>query len=1317
MPSPAEQAEAELKAAEAAAQRAANKRKRAKGRNKAPSERRVPPPVKAKSAATGDEPPEPSELSPLPDNIPEELPVVCNGRHGVFVTRTQHVKYSGYEYTASRFEHMCGKGDAKKWKCSIWAVNDTGVAEEMMQDWLGSRHLDRVALAKLAANAAAVEAYQEWLKRQQIKAETDTGGEGGNADGQRGNSSMGGGDSDGGSGGQDGRDRSDGISMSAAAGVSSEHVAANGDGIMVDVDGEEAGSMIRVKQEDGMGGELGVPGGVTNRGAAGDAGGEGSAALNVDQTPPPADRAATVQHPIADNGHEASEEEEDARAGKRQRLTYEPAMNGSGAVPPAVAAANAVSNADGALGASTQSKQAVAGDVAPGFISLAAEAAAADNYVAMADPMQTAAADTTPVEPSNTTPVSGVANLVPEAPEAADSTHAEPASKRIKLERIPEDELPDRFRVDATGSTDKQHSPDRSGSPAATPAAGDTTVDETVSAASVPPEQLVGLCCRVYWKDDAEWYDADVRGYDPSTDTHNLWYHMDEMHETINLVEEEKQGRVQWLPSVDKSKWPAPKEYRTTAAPQPSTAATSGPSESAATASLANGHGVHVTATAATTSATAGTSAAGVGNLPGAVATTAADDLAADETLEDKSDESMDEPEEEEPTGGVRVTAMQRDPLDGYSLDLLQASSSHAMMHTIAEQLLWQQQQQQRRYAQYQPRPDQAPYGHHAVGWRVGLLWPDDGCYYYGMITSFHEQTGAHLMQYDDGANEWITFEQETVDWVRADGEASTRAARAVHRAYTEQATLLRQRRAEERLHRQYERVRRRLARKQLLEQKRAQEAHRRQLEQQQQPGPSQPVIKEEDTQAGQQPGSASRPVPRADAPERIGVICASLTGTFDCKRMAVLLDSGKLVTPTEFERLAGKASSKKWKASIRVQKADGRPGITMGDWLIDMGYDAPRTARPPSSAAPSLEEVRRRQIQQRAGGIPGGAPARTAAAATAATTSTADDAGAAGDQGLLGAFRGRSRHRDGCMCVICKQARRKAANMAGVAPDPADAYLPRPGGGRPMQREAGGQFASGSQELRDGYKVFGRAAFMRESKGIGGRAGAPSQRVGKRAYIHAAPQLVRGSQYHKYWAAPVSKAWTPDAWFAAKAAAKAGEGSGGMAGGAAADISTATTNGTPEPPAAGQSSHRDEGNTTGNGIEAMSQNGGASSSKHAAADSETALIPVPASAEFLVIKCERQQKAVTWKERLRQCRMTERERITFGKSGIHGWGIFAKRDMKQDSMVTEFRGELVASLVADIREKKYRVEVRLSGLTGFNRYMWHMVLCMRHIA
>ena len=53
---------------------------------------------------------------------------------------------------------VSGKGDAKKWKCSIFADMPDGPV--VMMDWLAERGLDRKALGLLQANAAAHEAYR-----------------------------------------------------------------------------------------------------------------------------------------------------------------------------------------------------------------------------------------------------------------------------------------------------------------------------------------------------------------------------------------------------------------------------------------------------------------------------------------------------------------------------------------------------------------------------------------------------------------------------------------------------------------------------------------------------------------------------------------------------------------------------------------------------------------------------------------------------------------------------------------------------------------------------------------------------------------------------------------------------------------------------------------------------------------------------------------------------------------------------------------------------------------------------------------------------
>ena len=65
----------------------------------------------------------------------------------------------------------------------------------------------------------------------------------------------------------------------------------------------------------------------------------------------------------------------------------------------------------------------------------------------------------------------------------------------------------------------------------------------------------------------------------------------------------------------------------------------------------------------------------------------------------------------------------------------------------------------------------------------------------------------------------------------------------------------------------------------------------------------------------------APRPVPAKDVPTHLRVCCGTMRGNFDVQRALVILDGGREISPTEFERMAGKAASKKWKASVRIDK------------------------------------------------------------------------------------------------------------------------------------------------------------------------------------------------------------------------------------------------------------------------------------------------------------------------------------------------------------------------------------------------------------
>ncbi|XP_058102565.1 histone-lysine N-methyltransferase TRX1-like isoform X2 [Magnolia sinica] len=101
----------------------------------------------------------------------------------------------------------------------------------------------------------------------------------------------------------------------------------------------------------------------------------------------------------------------------------------------------------------------------------------------------------------------------------------------------------------------------------------------------------------------------------------------------------------------------------------------------------------------------------------------------------------------------------------------------------------------------------------------------------------------------------------------------------------------------------------------------------------------------------------------------------------------------------------------------------------------------------------------------------------------------------------------------------------------------------------------------------------------------------------------------------------------------------------------------------------------------------------------------ELVLSSIPSSIQKLKMpRSDTPKSILCMAEKYTYMRETFRKRLAFGKSGIHGFGIFAKLAHSAGDMVIEYTGELVRPPIADIRE-----HFIYNSLVGAGTYMFRI--------
>ena len=210
--------------------------------------------------------------------------------------------------------------------------------------------------------------------------------------------------------------------------------------------------------------------------------------------------------------------------------------------------------------------------------------------------------------------------------------------------------------------------------------------------------------------------------------------------------------------------------------------------------------------------------------------------------------------------------------------------------------------------------------GKGAVGQKVAIWWPDDSAWYHGRIQGFQVARGEHLVHYEDNEVEWLDLAKERVLWKDLPGSPITPFSSATDADASAAAEV---------------------------------------------PTASGMLALVAAAPNAEEPVAPA--VPQGPVPDTVPIVCNSSRAIFNVKRTCILLGEGRECTPTEFERLAGKGASKKWKASLRVDKGGGVPGPTMGDWLVDAGLDTAKAPRPKAAPAFGLGALSRQRFGSQA--------------------------------------------------------------------------------------------------------------------------------------------------------------------------------------------------------------------------------------------------------------------------------------------------------------------------------------------------------------